>query len=242
MAENGELFETEALNAAPLERLHLEFDAWEGPLDLLLTLARAQKVDLAQISIPTDRVEPAYLRQPQRWDIRSIRRFMWIAGPISSAFDFVTFFVLLHVFHFTAVDFHTGWFVESLATQTLVLLVIRAVARPWRDRPSLPLVATTLAVVEMFTVFARSPPVPTISTPPVAAMSIGAACASIVSASARSSSTVSPFAARATRNAPRTASEVCPDMIRSIAHAVRAAPMSTALSMASGPSTSPPVI
>lgn len=51
MAENGELFETEALNAAPLERLHLEFDAWEGPLDLLLTLARAQKVDLAQISI-----------------------------------------------------------------------------------------------------------------------------------------------------------------------------------------------
>jgi Mg2+-importing ATPase len=105
--------------------------------------------DLAQVTIPTDRVEPAYLRAPQRWDVRSIRRFMWIAGPISSAFDFLTFYVLLRVFHFTAVDFHTGWFVESLATQTLVLLVIRAVARPWRDRPSLPLIATTLAIVAL---------------------------------------------------------------------------------------------
>ncbi|HET9623241.1 MAG TPA: HAD-IC family P-type ATPase, partial [Kofleriaceae bacterium] len=103
--------------------------------------------DLAQVSIPTDRVEAAYLREPQRWDIRSIRRFMWIAGPISSLFDLVTFFALIHVFHFSAAAFHTGWFVESLATQTLVLLVIRAVARPWRDRPSLPLLATTLAIV-----------------------------------------------------------------------------------------------
>jgi len=103
--------------------------------------------DLAQVTIPTDHVEPAYLRRPQRWDIRSIRRFMWIAGPISSAFDFVTFFALLHVFGFGAASFHTGWFVESLATQTLVLLVIRTAARPWRDRPSLPLAAALLAVV-----------------------------------------------------------------------------------------------
>ncbi|HUJ59414.1 MAG TPA: magnesium-translocating P-type ATPase, partial [Kofleriaceae bacterium] len=103
--------------------------------------------DLAQITIPTDNVEAAYLRKPQRWDIRTIRRFMWLAGPISSAYDFVTFFVLLYGFGFTATRFHTGWFVESLATQTLVLFVIRTAARPWRDRPSLPLVATTLAVV-----------------------------------------------------------------------------------------------
>jgi Mg2+-importing ATPase len=103
--------------------------------------------DLAQITIPTDNVDAAYLRKPQRWDIRSIRRFMWVAGPISSAYDFLTFFVLLYGFGFTATQFHTGWFVESLATQTLVLFVIRTVARPWRDRPSLPLVITTLTIV-----------------------------------------------------------------------------------------------
>jgi Mg2+-importing ATPase len=103
--------------------------------------------DLAQITIPTDRVDPSLLRAPQRWDIARIRRFMWLAGPISSVFDFVTFFTLLYVFRFGAVAFHTGWFIESLATQTLVLFVIRTIARPWRDRPSVPLVATTLAVI-----------------------------------------------------------------------------------------------
>ncbi|MFT3698651.1 MAG: magnesium-translocating P-type ATPase [Kofleriaceae bacterium] len=103
--------------------------------------------DLAQITIPTDNVDPAYVRKPQRWDIASIRRFMWIAGPISSAYDFITFFVLLRWFGFGEAKFHTGWFVESLATQTLVLFVIRTAARPWRDRPSLPLVITTIAVV-----------------------------------------------------------------------------------------------
>jgi Mg2+-importing ATPase len=103
--------------------------------------------DLAQITIPTDNVEAEYLRRPQRWNIRSIRRFMWLAGPISSAYDFLTFFVLLYGFGFGAAAFHTGWFVESLATQTLVLFVIRTAARPWRDRPSRPLVITTLVVV-----------------------------------------------------------------------------------------------
>ncbi|HEY4243209.1 MAG TPA: magnesium-translocating P-type ATPase [Kofleriaceae bacterium] len=103
--------------------------------------------DLAQITIPTDRVAPAYLQRPQRLDVRAIRRFMWLAGPISSAFDLVTFYVLIHGFGFDAAQFHTGWFVESLATQALVLFVIRTVARPWRDRPSLALATTTLAVV-----------------------------------------------------------------------------------------------
>ncbi|HEX7941263.1 MAG TPA: magnesium-translocating P-type ATPase [Gemmatimonadaceae bacterium] len=103
--------------------------------------------DLAQVTIPTDRVDEAYLRAPQRWDIGLIKRFMWIAGPISSLYDFITFFTLVAVFHFGATQFHTGWFVESLATQTLVLFVIRTVKRPWRDRPSVPLTATTLGVV-----------------------------------------------------------------------------------------------
>jgi Mg2+-importing ATPase len=103
--------------------------------------------DLAQVTIPTDHVDDAFLRKPQRWDIGLIKRFMWVAGPISSFYDFITFFTLIAVFHFGATQFHTGWFVESLATQTLVLFVIRTVKRPWRDRPSTPLIVTTLAVV-----------------------------------------------------------------------------------------------
>src|SRR5262249_50251873 len=76
-----------------------------------------------------------------------IRNFMLLIGPISSTFDFVTFFVLLNLPHSSAQVFHTGWFVESLATQTLVLFVIRTAGRPWSNPPSLPLALTTLAIV-----------------------------------------------------------------------------------------------
>jgi Mg2+-importing ATPase len=103
--------------------------------------------DLAQVTIPTDNVDPAYTRRPQRWDIRIIRNFMLLIGPISSIYDFLTFYVLLAVFHSSEKLFHTGWFVESLATQTLVLFVIRTVGRPWKDRPSLPLALTTVLIV-----------------------------------------------------------------------------------------------
>jgi Mg2+-importing ATPase len=103
--------------------------------------------DLAQVTIPTDRVDPASLRAPQRWDIRLIRRFMWVAGPISSLYDFLTFFILLKVFHADERLFHTGWFVESLTTQTLVLFVIRTAGSCLRSRPSTALVASTSAVI-----------------------------------------------------------------------------------------------
>ncbi len=103
--------------------------------------------DLAQITIPTDNVDEAYLQKPQRWDISLIRNFMLLIGPISSIFDFLTFYVLLHFFHASEVQFHTGWFVESLATQTLVLFVIRTSQNPFHSRPSGPLMATCLSVV-----------------------------------------------------------------------------------------------
>jgi len=103
--------------------------------------------DFAQITIPTDRVDESYVRRPQRWNIGLIRNFMLIIGPVSSLYDFLTFFVLLRVFHFGETRFHTGWFLESLATQTLVLFVIRTIGRPWQNLPSLPLCATTLLVV-----------------------------------------------------------------------------------------------
>jgi P-type Mg2+ transporter len=103
--------------------------------------------DLAQVTIPGDNVDEAYLRRPQRWDMRVIRDFMLFIGPISSIFDFLTFYVLLHVFHASERLFHTGWFVESLATQTLVLFVIRTMGHPFRSRPSRALTATTLLIV-----------------------------------------------------------------------------------------------
>jgi len=103
--------------------------------------------DLAQVTIPTDNVDPDFVRAPQRWDIRVIRNFMLGIGPISSLYDFLTFGILLWVFHASEALFHTGWFVESLATQTLVLFVIRTAGRPWRSRPSLALATTTVLMV-----------------------------------------------------------------------------------------------
>jgi P-type Mg2+ transporter len=103
--------------------------------------------DVSQITIPTDNVDDTYLQKPQRWDISLIRNFMVFIGPISSIFDFLTFYVLLHVFRASETLFHTGWFVESLATQTLVLFVIRTAKNPLRSRPSGPLIATCLTVV-----------------------------------------------------------------------------------------------
>jgi Mg2+-importing ATPase len=103
--------------------------------------------DLSQITIPTDNVDDEYLREPQQWKIYLIRNFMVLIGPISSIFDFLTFYVLLHVFRANEALFHTGWFVESIATQTLVIFVIRTSRNPIRSRPSLPLIITTLLIV-----------------------------------------------------------------------------------------------
>ena len=103
--------------------------------------------DIAQISIPTDTVDEAMVRKPRGWNMRFIRDFMLVFGPISSAYDFLTFFVLRHFFHADERLFHTGWFVESLATQALVIFVIRTTGSPFRSRPSLFLAATVILVV-----------------------------------------------------------------------------------------------
>jgi len=102
--------------------------------------------DLSELPIPMDRVDEAEVRAPRRWNVRFIRDFMWVAGPVSSLFDFLTFFVLLALFHADAAMFRTGWFVESLATQVLVIFVIRTRGSAWRSRPSGALVAASVAV------------------------------------------------------------------------------------------------
>lgn len=113
--------------------------------------------DLAQVTIPTDRVDESYLQKPERWSVKLIRDFMLYVGPISSLFDFLTFFVLLQVFHANERLFQTGWFVESLATQTLVIFAIRTRSRPWKSRPSLWLTVTTLLVVLIGVLLPYSP-------------------------------------------------------------------------------------
>jgi P-type Mg2+ transporter len=103
--------------------------------------------DAAQITIPSDNVDQEYVRLPRKWDMKLIRNFMLFIGPISSIYDFLTFYVLLHFFHASQREFHTGWFVESLATQTLVLFVIRTMGNPLKSRPSVPLAITTVLIV-----------------------------------------------------------------------------------------------
>jgi P-type Mg2+ transporter len=113
--------------------------------------------DTAQITIPSDHVDEQYIRAPRRWDMKLIRNFMIFIGPISSIYDFLTFYVLLHFFHANQSEFHTGWFVESLATQTLVLFVIRTMGNPLKSRPSTPLAITTLLIVVIGVVLPYSP-------------------------------------------------------------------------------------
>jgi Mg2+-importing ATPase len=113
--------------------------------------------DLAQITIPSDNVDPSFMRKPRRWNISLVRNFMVGIGPVSSIFDFLTFGALLFWLHTSEPQFHTGWFVESLATQTLVLFVIRTAGNPLRSRPSKPLVATVLAIVTIGLLLPISP-------------------------------------------------------------------------------------
>ena len=104
--------------------------------------------DVSEMTIPTDNVDEELLQRPAHWDMAFIRSFMLFFGPISSAYDFLTFGVMIWVFNASETLFHTGWFVESLSTQTLVIFVIRTRRSPFfRSRPSLPLLVTTLACV-----------------------------------------------------------------------------------------------
>lgn len=102
--------------------------------------------DFSEVGVPFDRVDPETVARPIRWDLGVIKRFMLILGPLSSVFDFFTFWALLTLFGANEQIFQSGWFVESLATQTLVVLVIRTRRRPWKSRPHPLLAALSLGV------------------------------------------------------------------------------------------------
>jgi Mg2+-importing ATPase len=114
--------------------------------------------DTSQLAIPTDEVDPELVAQPTRWDLGFIRKFMIFFGPISSIFDVATFGIMLWVFHAGPALFHTGWFVESLATQTLVIFVIRTRRVPFfRSRPSLAMALAAFGIVAIGAVLPFTP-------------------------------------------------------------------------------------
>jgi Mg2+-importing ATPase len=106
--------------------------------------------DLSQTTIPTDEVDDDWLTKPRKWTIGEIQRFILFIGPISSIFDYLTFFIMLYVFKSwnNPALFHTGWFIESLFTQTLIIHVIRTHKIPFiESRASWQLIATSLIIV-----------------------------------------------------------------------------------------------
>ncbi|MFA6386363.1 MAG: magnesium-translocating P-type ATPase [Candidatus Paceibacterota bacterium] len=108
--------------------------------------------DFSQMTIPSDSVDEERLKKPTKWNFKNIKRFIIFFGPISSLFDYATFFVMLYVFQAFGDPalFHTGWFVESLITQTLIVHIIRTSKIPFiQSRASLPLIISTLCVISI---------------------------------------------------------------------------------------------
>jgi Mg2+-importing ATPase len=104
--------------------------------------------DLSELGIPTDNVDKEYVEKPKKWNISFIRKYMILMGPISSIFDFLTFFIMLLVFNATEPLFQTAWFLESLCTQTLVIFIIRTRITPfYKSKPSRLLTFSSLSIV-----------------------------------------------------------------------------------------------
>jgi Mg2+-importing ATPase len=137
--------------------------------------------DTSQLAIPTDNVDDEQLRMPSHWDISFIRRFMMVFGPLSSVFDFATFAVMLGVFHAGAAEFRSGWFVESLATQTLVIFAIRTRRVPFfRSHPSLPITLAAFGVAAVGAVLPATPLARTLGFAPLPGVFFAALLAMIL--------------------------------------------------------------
>jgi P-type Mg2+ transporter len=122
------------------------------PMAPIQVLTNNLLYDFSQVPIPADAVDEEQVTCPRPWNIGEIKRFILFVGPISSIFDYATFFVMLYIFNCwdpsRAPLFQTGWFVESLMTQTLIIHVIRTNKIPFlQSRASWPLTATTLSIM-----------------------------------------------------------------------------------------------
>ena len=118
------------------------------PMTAIQILLNNLLYDLSEATIPTDNVDAEYIEKPKKLDISYIRRFMVTMGPVSSVFDFLTFFLLLVVFRASIPVFQTAWFIESLTTQTLVVFLLRTRKTPfYKSKPGKLLVISSLSVV-----------------------------------------------------------------------------------------------
>lgn len=118
------------------------------PMSAIQILLNNLLYDMSELAIPGDNVDPEYIEKPKKLDILFIRRFMIVLGPVSSLFDFLTFFVMLFFFQSSPTLFQTAWFIESLFTQTLVVFVIRTRRTPfYRSKPSRLLILSSLAIL-----------------------------------------------------------------------------------------------
>jgi Mg2+-importing ATPase len=114
--------------------------------------------DISELTLPMDRVDDELTQRPAHWDLRMVGRFMLVFGPASSLYDFLTFGLMLKVFDAGESLFQSGWFVESLCTQTLVIFLLRTRRVPfWHSRPARALVATSLACVAAAVALPYSP-------------------------------------------------------------------------------------
>ena len=127
------------------------------PMTPIQILTNNLLYDVSQTAIPTDAVDPEQIARPRPWDIEIAHTFILFIGPCSSIFDYTTFLMMLYVFNCWDVDsegrvpvFQTGWFVESLLTQTLIVHVIRTSRIPFlQSRASGPLMAMTAVIMSI---------------------------------------------------------------------------------------------
>lgn len=136
--------------------------------------------DMPEMTIPTDRVDDYWIERPHRWDVGFIRRFMVTFGVISSVFDYLTFGVLLLLLHATPELFRSGWFVESVVSASLIVLVIRTRLPFYSHRPSRPLLVATVAVIMAATALPYSPLGPLFRLEPLPASFLGALAVIVV--------------------------------------------------------------
>lgn len=133
------------------------------PMTAIQILTNNLLYDVSQTAIPSDKVDAEYLEKPRKWDIVDIQRFMIFIGPLSSIFDYTTYFTMLFIFNawHNPSLFQTGWFVESLMTQTMIVHVIRSRKMPFiQTIASIPLLIMTFSVVSIGILLTFSPVAP----------------------------------------------------------------------------------
>jgi P-type Mg2+ transporter len=135
--------------------------------------------DVSELAIPLDTVDAEDCRRPRQWDMRFIHRFMIVIGSVSSLFDLLTFYLMLAVFHANAALFQTGWFVESMATQVLVIFIVRTRGNPFRSRCSPWLALSTVSAALLAILLPYTPVAAWFGFVPLPAAYLGALAATV---------------------------------------------------------------